>query len=138
MTAQHTYQHDYKPTHASRPASVRIAKAKSEEAWQEHIAICDELDALAERGIQADAHLYARLEHALQNALRADAEYSAICRAADHKAQRENELQAEAEINAVEDEPTAEFDDLPDQYELADEAAYERQDWLMENYPQFN
>ena len=138
MTTQHTYQHDYKPTHTNRPASVRIAKAKSEEAWLEHIAICDELDALAERGIQADAHLYARLDHALQNALRADAEYSAICRAADHKAQRENELQAEAEINEGEEEPVADFSDLPDQYELADEAAYERQDWLMENYPQFN
>ena len=137
MTAQHTYQHDYKPTHANRPASVRIAKAKSEEAWQEHIAICDELDALAERGIQADAHLYARLEHALQNALRADAEYSAICRAADHKAQRENELQAEAAINTDEAEPAADFDDLPDSSETT-ECDYEAMDRLAQSYPNRN
>lgn len=137
MTTQHTYQHDYKPTHANRPASVRIAKAKSEEAWLEHIAICDELDALAERGIQADAHLYARLDHALQNALRADAEYSAICRAADHKAQRENELQAEAAINTDEAEPVADFDDLPDSRETT-ESDYEAMDRLAQSYPQFN
>ena len=58
-----------------------------------------------------------------------------------HKAKRENELMAEAEINTAEEEPTADFSDLPDQYESADEAAeaaYEWQDWQMENYPQFN
>jgi hypothetical protein len=136
---QHTY-HDYNPTHSNRPASVRVAKAKAEEAWQEYNAVCDEFEWLAERGVQADAHIYARLDCARRAALLADAEYSAIYRAAEHKAARESELQAEAEINTDEAEPVADFDDLPDQYELdaAAAAADERHDWLMQRYPQFN
>jgi hypothetical protein len=121
-----------------KPASVTQARELKDAAWADFDALNDELAIYAERLVTPPAGFYARLEHARKAWLDAENAYTRIYRAAEHKAARERELQAEAEINEGEEEPAADFDDLPDQYELADEAAYERQDWLMENYPQFN
>jgi hypothetical protein len=120
------------------PASVTQARQNRDAAWSEYMALADELDCYAVRNVTPPAGFYERLEHARVAALKSDIDYGAIYRAAEHKAARERELRAEAEINTDEAEPDADFDDLPELYELADEAVYELQDWLMQSYPNEN
>ena len=122
---------------AHKPASVTQARELKDAAWADFDALNDELATYAEKLITPPSGFYARLEHARKVWLEAENAYTRIYRAAEHKAQRENELQAEAEINLSEDEPAADFGDLPDSSETT-ESDYEAMDRLAQSYPQFN
>ena len=125
-------------TNKHQPASVTQANEKREAAWNEFDALNDELGIYADKYMDPPAGFYARLKTARKAWLEAEAEYTKIYRAAEALEARRRERVAEAEINAVEDEPTAEFELEPEQSDLADEADYERQDWLMQSYPNQN
>jgi hypothetical protein len=120
------------------PASVTQARQNRDAAWADYMALADELDCYSARHVSPPTGFYERLEHARVAALKSDIEYGEIYRAAEALEASRRERQAEAEINAVEDEPTAEFELEPEQSDLADEADYERQDWLMQSYPNQN
>ena len=120
------------------PASVTQANEKRQSAWNEFDALNDELGVYADKHLDPPAGFYWRLETARKAWLEAEAEYAAIYRAAEALETARRERQAEVEINTVEDEPAAEFEPEPEQSDLADEADYERQDWLMQSYPNQN
>ena len=120
------------------PASVTQAHARKDEAWSNFDVFSDMLQYYAEHMMTPPAGFYSQMEHARQAWLEAEAEYTKIYRAAEALEARRRERQAEAEINTVEDEPVAEFEPEPEQSDLADEADYERQDWLMQSYPNQN
>ena len=122
-------------THKHQPASVTQARQNRDTAWADYMALADELDCYAARHASPPAGFYERLEHARVAALKSDIEYGEIYRAAETLEARRRERAAEAEINTVEDEPAADFSDLPDEEPTSD---YEAMDRLAQTYPSRN
>ena len=123
-------------TNKHQPASVTQANEKREAAWNEFDALNDELGVYADKYMDPPAGFYARLETARKAWLEAEAEYTKIYRAAEALEARRRERVAEAEINTVEDEPTADFSDVPDTDTT--EGDYEAMDRLDQTYPHLN
>ena len=123
--------------HTHKPASVTQARELKEAAWSDFDALNDELAIYAEKLITPPAGFYSRLEHARKVCQQAENAYTRIYRAAEHKAARQREIEAEAEINLSEDEPAADFDDVPDSSETT-ESDYEAMDRLAQSYPNRN
>lgn len=121
-------------THKHQPASVTQARQIREATWADYMALVDELDCYAARNVLPPAGFYERLEHASAAALKAEAEYVKIYRAAEALEARRRERAAEAEINTTEAEPEADFSDLPDSNDTT-EGDYEAMDRLAQTYP---
>ena len=124
MTNQ--YQHDYKPSHSQRPASVKRARQLAIEAWEEYQAMVDTIETEnCITGTETTPEQAARLDRLMTAALQADKLYSRISTAADHLA-------------AGREQYRAEYEELKRQLPAEDESVYELQDRLQQTYPHLN
>ena len=122
-------------THKHQPASVTKAHARKDEAWSNFDVFSDRLQYYAEHMMTPPAGFYSQMEHARQEWLEAEAEYTKIYRAAEALEAVRRERAAEAEINTTEAEPEADFSDVPDEEPTSD---YEAMDRLAQTYPNLN